>query len=303
MTTNDTLTRVTDTIISLLEAGTAPWRRPWATRIAGAPAPGLDLPVNAATGKAYRGINVLVLWAAAQQRGYTGGGWLTFRQAQALGARVRKGSTGVPVVFWRMLQTDTDTEDPRTIPLLRHYTVFHTSQVDGLPDQTPAPAPTIVEAPAGLPAAEALTARYTDAPPVTHGGPVACYHPGRDHISMPARETFEAPAAYYLTLWHELAHSTGHQSRLDRRELRDIARFGDSAYSTEELTAELTSAFMASLAGLDTPEALAQSAAYCKGWLTALRAEPRMLLTAAGRAQRALDYMTQTAPAPETAEA
>jgi len=140
MTTNDTLTRVTDTIIALLEAGTAPWRRPWATRIAGAP--GIDLPVNYATGKPYRGINVLVLWAAAQQRGYTGGAWLTFKQAQALGARVRKGSTGVPVVFWRMLQTDTDTEDPRTIPLLRHYTVFHTSQVDGLPDAPAAPAPT-----------------------------------------------------------------------------------------------------------------------------------------------------------------
>jgi antirestriction protein ArdC len=294
MTTNETLTRITSTILDLLASGVAPWRRPWAAST--------GLPVNAATGKRYRGLNVFVLWATAADRGYTGGGWLTFKQAQALGGTVRRGEKGTPVVFWRILTKDAPAGSPEgtqadTFPMLRHYTVFHVSQCDGLPEAlTATPSPEAEP----IAAAEALTARYTDAPPVQHGGDRAYYSPRLDHVQMPPRAAFDTPAAYYWTLWHELAHSTGHASRLARPELTAIARFGDEAYSTEELTAELSAALMAGLSGLDAPDALAQSASYLQGWLTALKAEPRMLLTAAARAQKAVDYMTDQSPAEES---
>jgi antirestriction protein ArdC len=291
MTTTETLTRITSTIIDLLASGVAPWRKPWSTT-------GGTLPYNAATGKTYRGLNVFVLWAEAQRRGFGPGGWLTFKQAQSLGGTVRRGEKGTPVVFWRIITKDAPAGAPdakgETFPMLRHYTVFHVSQCDGLP-ATAAPSRPVPE-PEPIDAAEALTALYTDAPPVQHGGDRAYYSPRLDHVQMPPRAAFEAPASYYWTLWHELAHSTGHESRLARPELAQMQRFGDEAYSTEELTAELSAALMAGLVGLDAPEALAQSAAYLKGWLTALKAEPRMLLTAAARAQRAVDYMTGQTP-------
>lgn len=288
MSNNDIAEKVTQELISLLESGVAPWRKPWAS--------GDSVPYNASTRRPYRGINVLVLWAAEMRLKTSGGGWLTYRQAESLGGHVRKGEKGTPVVFWKMLTAKDD--DERKIPMLRYFTVFHTSQCENL--TLPASdAPVVTEPVDELDAAEALVAGYTDKPTIAFGGGRAYYAPKIDHIQMPERSTFESTGGYYATLFHELAHSTGHVSRLARKEVVDVAAFGDESYSTEELVAEMTSAFCCARVGLDA-STLPNSAAYLKGWLKALKAEPKMLITAAARAQRAFDYIAGAKP--ETTE-
>ena len=284
MTNSDIVEKVTADILAELAAGVAPWRQPW--KGGGA--------VNVVSGKAYRGINVWVLWAAARRRELHGGGWLTFKQAQALGGSVRKGEKGTAVVFWRLLQ-DRENSD-RTVPLLRHYTVFHASQCDGLPESltaTPGTAGTITDA-------EALIALYADRPAVLTGD-AAYYTPARDTVTLPSKDRFESLTAYYHTLYHELAHSTGHVSRLKRAEVIQPERFGSHAYGVEELTAEMTAAFACARAGL-AADTLQPSASYLKSWLGVLRAEPKMLITAAARAQKAFDYMTGATAAAESVD-
>lgn len=282
MKSQDIVTKTTESIIAMLESGVAPWRKPWTAQ---------GMPVNAVTQRPYRGVNVFILWAVEATRGYTGGGWLTFNQAKALGGSVRKGEKGTAIVFWKIFRTqDRETRDEVNIPLLRYYTVFHTSQCENLPVKPTVETTHVVEP---VEAAEALVAQYFDKPSIGFGGGSAYYAPSRDHVQMPERDTFKSAAGYYNTLFHELAHSTGHESRLNRRELANVVRFGDEAYSTEELTAELTAAFCCVSVGLDQ-STLPQSASYIKSWLSALKADPKMLITAAARAQRAYDYMTKT---------
>lgn len=274
MANNDIVEKVTTDILAQLEAGVVPWRQPWVGGGA----------VNVISGKAYRGINVWILWAAARKRGLDQGGWLTFKQAQSVGGCVRKGEKGTAVVMWKLLQDREDVN--RTIPLLRHYTVFHTSQCDGLPDgltATPGTDGTITEA-------EALVELYADRPFVETGS-AAYYTPARDIVTLPSKNRFESLAAYYHTLYHEFAHSTGHVSRLKRAEVISQERFGSHAYGVEELTAEMTAAFACARVGLGA-ETIQPSASYLKSWLGVLKAEPKMLITAAARAQKAFDYMT-----------
>ena len=274
MANSEIVEKVTAELLDQLAAGVAPWRQPWVGGGA----------VNALSGKAYRGINVWILWAAMRRRELDGGGWLTFKQAQSVGGCVRKGEKGTAVVFWKLLQDREDVD--RTIPLLRHYTVFHTSQCEGLPaslTETPGTTGTITDA-------EALIALYADRPMVQTGS-AAYYTPARDIVTMPSKDRFESLAAYYHTLYHELAHSTGHGSRLKRAEVTSPDRFGSHAYGVEELTAEMTAAFACARAGLGA-DTIQPSASYLKSWLGVLKAEPKMLITAAARAQRAFDYMT-----------
>lgn len=285
MANADIAQKVTDELLALLEAGVAPWQKPWAG--------GDAMPYNALTRRRYRGVNVFILWAAEMRLKAGAGGWLTYRQAEAAGGHVRKGEKGTPIVFWKLLAAKDD--ETRMIPLLRYFTVFHVSQCDGLAlpaIETPA---NVIDA---IEAADALVDGYRDKPTIGFGGPRAYYAPKLDHIQMPPRDTFASAAGYYATLFHELAHSTGHESRLARQEIRDIAAFGDESYSTEELTAEMASSFCCARAGLGAVT-MPNAAAYLKHWLTALKAEPRMLITAAARAQRAFDYMTGETPSDE----
>src|ERR1700704_482559 len=205
---------VTDRIIAALEAGTPPWRRPWDPDKAGGPA----MPRNAATGHRYRGINVLTL--GMSPLAFTSGDprWATYKQSEERGWRVRKGERGTTGFFFRRLEirddtkSDDDEDSVRRIPLLRAFTLFHASQIDGIPDYVP---PTIEEAPWRAPAAAEIIIANSGAV-VRYGGDRAFYSPGTDHIQMPPRAAFATAQQFCGVLLHETCHWTGHATRLNR---------------------------------------------------------------------------------------
>ncbi len=274
---------VTERITAELEAGRVPWRQNW--RASGTPRNLSDRP--------YRGINVLMLLVA----GYSDPRWGTLRQINAAGGRIRRGERSTPVIYWRRLDVE-DAAAPgghRTIPLLRYYRVFNVAQAEGL--ELPAIAPRPIVEP--ITAAESIVAAMPNPPAISwNGGSQACYSRATDSIHMPSRDDFETPAGVYETLFHELGHSTGHESRLARH---DDAR-GLHAYGREELVAELTSAFLCAEAGIDVAELVRNQAAYVAGWLDAIRADRRALVVAAGAAQRAADYILDRKPVTETSD-
>ena len=274
---------VTNQIITALEAGTPPWVCPWARD------PGSTVPANLATGRRYRGINTLLLNMQAMARGYGINRWLTFQQARALGACVRRGETGTGIVFFKMLERDdtgrcaaNDDGPRRVIPLLRSFTVFNASQIDGLPEAlTAIPAPAEGWTPIG--AAEAILAQ--SGAMIRHGGDRAFYRPSDDVIQLPPPAAFPQAGSYYATALHELTHWTGALSRCNRPLL---GRQHIEAYAFEELVAEMGAAFLSSHCGL--PGEL-QHASYLQSWLTALRNDKRLIFTAASLAQKAADYL------------
>jgi antirestriction protein ArdC len=254
--------RITDELIALLEAGVVPWRRPWITQG----------PRNLISRRPYRGINVLVL------------AW-----------RVREGERGTQVVFWRVIEPPEP--PPSTAPatrsvVLRTYTVFHESQCD-LPAAA-LPAAGADEVPT-IRSCEEVVESLSDPPRIISGSDIACYLPATDTVHIPRRADFAGPEAYYATLFHELAHATGHPRRLNRSGLVTPAPFGSPDYSQEELVAEITSAFVCGATGI-SPVTLPGSAEYIGGWLQAVRTDQRLVVVAAGHAQRAADLLLGAAP-------
>ncbi|MEX1023200.1 MAG: zincin-like metallopeptidase domain-containing protein [Dehalococcoidia bacterium] len=279
----DTYAAITDRIIAALDQGTVPWRQPWRSR-------GLR---NAISGRSYRGINLLLLGLTALEGGFDDPRWLTYRQAQAKGGHVRRGERGTQIVLWKWIdRSDADTgETQQHYPLLRLFTVFNITQCDdvALPayDEGGSQDP--------LAEADAIVAGYAGGPPVVHDADSAYYIPSRDEVHLPPRESFRDVQGYYATLFHELAHSTGHQSRLNREGYQSAARFGSEMYSREELVAEFTAAFLGQEAGTD-PSRVEQSVAYIASWLKALRDDRRLVVIAAGQAQRAADHILGRGP-------
>lgn len=272
---------ITDRIVAQLEAGTAPWRRPWGGKF--------RFPKNIISGKEYRGINVFLLSAM----GYSSPYWLTYKQAQALGGHVRKGEKAAPVIFWSMCDhREKGTGEQTKIPVLRYYSAFNVSQTDGLPAElvnAANDAPALPFAP--IAGCELVVADMPNRPIIRHGFQAACYVPSADEVRMPDRPQFDAPTGYYATLFHELGHSTGHISRLNRKGIADSgAAFGSDTYGLEELAAEMTSAYLCGHAGIE-PATLENSAAYVAGWLRVIRQDSRLVVTAAAQAQRAADFI------------
>ncbi len=279
----DAYAAVTDRIIAALDRGTVPWRRPWRSR-------GLR---NAISGRSYRGINLLLLGLTALEGGFDDPRWLTYRQAQVKGGHVRRGEQGTQIVLWKWIErSDSDTGEPQQhYPLLRLFTVFNVTQCEDLA----LPAYDGGEPQDPLAEAEAIVASYASGPPVVHDADSAYYIPSRDEVHLPPRESFRGAHGYYATLFHELAHSTGHQSRLNREGYQSSARFGSETYSREELVAEFAAAFLGQEAGTD-PSRVEQSAAYIASWLKALRDDRRLVVVAAGQAQRAADHILGRGP-------
>ena len=279
----DTYAAITDRIIAALDQGTVPWRRPWRSR-------GLR---NAISGRSYRGINLLLLGLTALERGCDDPRWLTYRQAESKGGHVRRGEHGTQVVLWKWIdRSDADNGEPQQhYPLLRLFTVFNITQCEDLAlpayDEGGSQDP--------LAEAEAIVAGYAGGPPVVHDADSAYYIPSRDEVHLPPRESFRGAHGYYATLFHELAHSTGHQSRLNREGYQSSARFGSETYSREELVAEFAAAFLGQEAGTD-PSRVEQSAAYIASWLKALRDDRRLVVIAAGQAQRAAEHILGRGP-------
>jgi antirestriction protein ArdC len=288
---SDVYTRVTDRIIEDLARGVRPWVKPWSTGQAGTQ---IALPLRS-NGTPYRGINVLLLWGAAQDRGFTASRWMTYRQAQELGGQVRKGEAGSLVVFAnRVTKTETDDKGEdveREIPVMKGYTVFNVEQIDGLPEQYRSqPRPALpVGAPVPQPHAQAEAFFAATGAVFRHGGGRAFYAPAHDVIQLPPVAAFRDAQAYAGVKAHELVHWTGHPSR-NAREFGK--RFGDQAYAFEELVAELGAAFLCALLGV-TPEVREDHAAYLSHWLQVLKQDKRAIFTAATHAQRAMDYLQE----------
>ncbi|MEZ6061098.1 MAG: zincin-like metallopeptidase domain-containing protein [Planctomycetaceae bacterium] len=284
----DIFQEVTDRIIEYLEQGVVPWRNPIARGT------GDGWPKNLSSGKRYRGINVLLLTMQSWSSGYSSDFWLTFKQARAAGGTVRKGEKGSLVTFWKMYDTkDKATGEEITVPVLKHYTAFNLEQIDGIaiPD-VPAEHPEAVPF-EPLQQCEAIVAGYVNGPQIEYGGSKAVYRPMCDTVTLPAPERFATREDFYGTLYHELSHSTGHSSRLDRGLDSSPAPFGSPDYSREELVAEISAAFLCAAAGI-SPPTIEQSAAYINNWIGVLKGDKRLVVSAAGAAQKSADRILGT---------
>jgi antirestriction protein ArdC len=264
---------VTSRILAKLERGVVPWRKPWRTLP----------PANLVSKKPYRGINVFLL----ALQGYGSQYWLTFNQAKQLGGNVRKGEHGTKIVFWKFDTYETETVDGETeerkSAFRRYYTVFNLEQTEGLK--------ALLALPPAFPnqSAEGIVKGMPN-PPAFEQDAQAAYIPSRDVVAMPSRTAFESQAEYYSTLFHELTHSTGHAKRLAREGFDTPQKFGSDSYSREELIAEMGSAMLCGVAGIEQ-STLANSAAYLKTWIQRLRSDSKLVVSAASAAQKAADYI------------
>lgn len=283
----DVYARITNHIVAELEKGVRPWMQPWSSEHA---AGRISRPLRA-NGIPYRGINTVMLWSESVMKGFAAPIWMTFKQAQELGAHIRKGERGSLVVFASTLhRTETDEtsgeEFERDIPYMKGYTVFNVEQIDGLPEHYTRPADPVLDPVERIGHADTFfTATGAD---IRHGGNRAFYSQGEDRIQLPPFETFKDAESYYATLAHEGIHWTKHRSRLDR----DLGRkrWGDEGYAAEELVAELGAAFLCADLGI-TPEIREDHAAYIGNWLKALKDDKRAIFSAAAHAQRAADFL------------
>jgi len=272
---NEVYERITDRITALLEQGTVPWHKPWKAKT--------GLPRNCVSQKPYRGINIFLLLAMSYESPW----WLTFRQAAQLGGSVRKGEKACPVVFWKQLKIeDKESGETERIPLLRYYHVFNAAQCEGLPT-SPAPVETAV---GGNSKPDDIVANMPQPPIVKHGMTLAYYSPREDCVGLPARERFTNEDAYYATLFHELVHSTGHDSRLKRSTLAESSGYGTNPYCREELIAEMGAALLCGQAEI-AERTIENSAAYIQGWLTQLQSDKTLIVQAAAQAQKAADFI------------
>ncbi len=281
---------ITERILALFDKGEIPWRKPW--NVSGA----IGAPANYISKKPYNGINFWMLLCT----GYDCPFYVSYKQAQELGGCVRKGEKGFPVVFWKMLPKLVNGKpvmnskgQPEKVFFLRYTTVFNLLQCDGIDWQKPAP----VAKPEGwnpVEGCEAIVSGMPNCPVISHGGARACYSPALDLVKMPERETFPAPSGYYATLFHELAHSTGHKSRLARKgvdgENGDWDSFGSKSYAKEELVAEMASAFLCGVAEIEQAT-IENTVAYLQNWTKALKEDSKLVVMAAAQAQKAADYI------------
>lgn len=273
---------VTDRILEALAAGKMPWRRPW-DPIAGGP-------TSLSTGRQYRGINSVLLSMAP----YSSPFWGTIKEMNRRGGRVNSGEHGTRIVFWKFVEkrergADGSETVVDTIPLLKMFTVFNVEQTTGverIPEIEKREIDPIAEA-------EKIVAGYVDGPKIGHGGNRAFYAPLSDSVTLPPRDSFHSSEKYYGTMFHELIHSTGHVTRLDR----DLSGTrGSKPYAKEELIAEIGASFLLNVCGIDPGTVLDNTAAYLHSWLGALQDDKRLVVQAAGAAEKAA---SRIAPPPE----
>jgi antirestriction protein ArdC len=271
---------ITDKIITLLERGTTKTGPRWTGSKAA------SLPINAKTGEAYHGINVLLMWAEMSERGYAVSRWLTYNQAAELGGQVRKGQKSVMCVYYQTVQKKDDGQDDddgESYFLVKPFWVFNVAQIDGLAADITAPAPA-KDFDANQEAEQILT---TSQARIDYGFDKAFYSSRHDRIFLPERERFTTPENFYATALHELTHWTGHESRLNRQFGK---RFGDDAYAIEELVAELGSAFTVGQLGM-IDATVETHADYVNCWLKVLKGDKRAIFTAASQAAKAADFI------------
>jgi antirestriction protein ArdC len=287
---------ITTKIIADLETGRVPWVQPWGSAAAKAP---LAMPRNAATGRRYSGINVLILWGAVIEHGFPDQSWLTFRQALSLGANVRKGERGTTVVYADRFTPDDERrraretgEEAQAIPFLKRFTVFNAAQCENLPQDiaaaAPPPEPGLIE-----PKVEAMiSASGID---FRIGGNRAFYVPAHDYVMVPPPQAFFEPINWHRTALHECSHASGACHRLNR----DLSgAFGTRKYAFEELVAEISAAFCCASLGI-VPTV--RHADYIGSWLEVMREDDRAIVRAASQASKAADWLLAHLSEQETA--
>lgn len=282
---------VTNRIIEHLEKGVIPWQRSWS---------GVGLARNYVSGNTYRGINALLLSITRHSIPC----FLTIRQVNRLGGKVKKGAKGEQVIYYNKRFKDNNgkvineeaaksmSKDDVTIQsFARYYYVFNVADVEGvrftfpnfelLPNER-------------LEQCEKLIISIPDKPEFIQEDAHKCYYSGkRDVINLPPIEHFESSETYYNVLFHELVHSTGHKKRLNRDSFTGLVRFGDALYSKEEVIAELGAVFLSCMTGIDYEPIVENSASYIEGWLKQLREDKKFIFTASSKAQQAVDYLTK----------
>ena len=264
---------ITDRMIAEMEQGIIPWRKPWI---------GAGKAVSHTTGRAYSLLNQMLLGRPGE--------YLTYNQCLQEGGHVRKGEKARMVVFWKWLdRQDENTGEITQVPYLRYYSVFHVDQCEGITARHTAenPHPAAVDE-----TAEAIITAYVQREGITLeyiAGDEAYYQPGRDRIVLPLKTQFTETAELFGTAFHEMVHSTGHMKRLAR--LDGTAHYGSDQYSQEELIAEIGSAALVHHAGLETGRSFRNSTAYVQHWLEALKGDKRFIVRAAGKAEKAVEFI------------
>ena len=280
---------VTNTIIERLEQGFIPWKKPWAMQGAAR---------NFISDKPYKGINAMILNGI-----YKSPFFLTLKQANSLGGKIKKGSRSLPVTFWSKYYTHRETgaklteEQARAIPknlvktrsFLKYYRVFNATNITGI--EFPRWKPQVISEADRIDRCEDTVRQMPLKPVIRHEGNQAYYAPMADMVTMPDIETFFNTEGYYQTLFHELAHSTGHHKRLKRKTIQEQSRFGSEDYSFEELIAEFTASFVSNTLELQNAQVLENSAAYIQNWLSVLKDDKTMLVRASAFAQKAADWI------------
>jgi antirestriction protein ArdC len=287
----DVYSIITERIIDKLEAGTVPWHKPWRS---------IGAPRNLVSKKPYRGVNVWLLTAQS----YTSAYWATIRQINELGGQVRKGEKSTPVVFWKIYVDGVEVKAGEPEPeaqeaegqgrrrfVLRYYSIFNTEQCElpaAIAEKLALPEQRQLDP---IEACETILAGMPNPPEIVHAGDKAFYSPAADRVTMPPRRLFESAEEYWSTLFHECGgHATGHMKRLNRDSIRDAAPFGSAIYCAEEVLAEMTSAYLCGITGIEN-RTIDNSAAYVAGWAKRLRDDRKLIIHAAAQAQRACDYV------------
>jgi len=290
MSKRDLYQEITDKIITSLEQGVRPWKCPWDQSRYG----GFEgIPYNLKTGFSYRGINIPILWATQQEKGYQANAWISYKQAEQMGGNVIRGEKATTVVYWNFLDKEEDGKHKR-IPFLKWYNVFNLDQCEGIDLTPPVKREQTwedIQRIEDIIQASKADLRFESV------GIKACYSPTFDFISMPKKERFKTSGDYYCTLFHEMTHWTGHHSRLDR----DFkGRFGDESYAFEELIAEMGSAFLFADLGL---EGQVQHDAYIASWLRVLKNDKKAIFKAATEASKAHQFIIKAEVSEDMEEA
>lgn len=274
---------ITDKIISIMDQGEIPWRKTWSGGNSAKPCANLISKAN------YRGINRLLTAMMPYSSPY----FVTYNQCKDIGANVKKGEKGLPIVFWNFKkENEDDPDNEKTYAFIKYYTVFNVEQCENIPEKLIAipkdDLKTIDFNP--IEEAEKIVSLYKTRPEIRHNEQRAYYSVTGDYVNMPKATTFTKAQEYYSTLFHELGHSTGSKGRLERKCLLESNVFGDHSYSKEELVAELTAAFLCADSNISQP-VIENQAAYLQSWLTRLRKDNKLIIEAAQQAQKACDYI------------
>lgn len=276
---------VTDRIIQELESGNIPWRKPWTSGTLSS-----NVAYNRITKKPYSILNQMLLGKPGE--------YATYKQWTSLGGHVRKGEKSSFVVYWNMLDVEEKDNNgelqKKQIPFLRYYNVFHISQVDDVPPLEEESIQSDVNEFDSLTSAEEVLEAYVDREHlrfVESETSEAYYSPIKDEVVVPCRSRHISINEFYSTAFHELVHSTGHHSRLGRLVECRVAAFASDEYSKEELIAEIGSATLLNFLGVETPETFKNSSGYIQGWLAALKSDTKLIVSASGKAAKAVDFI------------